>query len=578
MSKMMGLFSSVSEMLLLDVKLFVTLLFLVVSPALVLAFEIPAGNEDVKLRWDNTFRYTLSQRVKGQNDAILKSPNNDDGDRNFDVGIASNRLDILSEVDAVYKDKYGIRLSGAGWYDQRYHDHLDNNSPSTSNHLSNGQPSVGLSDRVDRYYAGPSGELLDAFAFGKFEIGDIPVNMRVGRHTVYWGESMLPFGGAHGISYGQSPIDLGKALAQPGVELKEIFRPLNQVSVQLQPLPTLSIAGQYFMQWEPSRFPEAGTYLGFADPYLRGGESLYVPLPVGPGGSMVPVGLGHSGDIEPHQARDWGVSARWSPEWLGGTVGFYYRNFSDKLPQLLINGTIVPTPIGPQAMPTSYRFAYADNIDLYGISVAKQILGVSVGSEVSLRHNMPLLSNPALVGIPGSPVPGRGDTAGAKGDTFHALVNFLYTINRTPLFDKADCLTEFTYSQWLHVSQGADVFKGNAAYSGLDHVTKDAMSGALNFTPTWYQVLPGVDISMPLSIASGLFGVSAVQTGGSAKNGSYSAGLSFDILARYTATLNYSGFFGNYRTDPTGGISSSGDIFALLKDRDMVTLTLKATF
>jgi hypothetical protein len=104
------------------------------------------------------------------------------------------------------------------------------------------------------------------------------------------------------------------------------------------------------------------------------------------------------------------------------------------------------------------------------------------------------------------------------------------------------------------------------------------MTGALNFTPTWYQVLPGVDLSMPLSIASGLFGVSAVSTGGSAKNGSYSAGFAFDILARYTATLNYSGFFGNYRADATGGISSSGDIFALLKDRDMVTLTLKATF
>ncbi len=573
MSNKMALLNSAPKVLpLAYLSVFVAVLPLIFFPALVCGFEIPTESDDFKLRWDNTLRYTLSQRVKGQNDAILKSPNNDDGDRNFDVGIASNRLDILSEVDAVYKDKYGIRLSGAGWYDQRYHDHLDNNSPSTSNHLSNGQPSVGLSNRADRYYAGPSGELLDAFAFGRFEIGDIPVNMRVGRHTVYWGESMLPFGGAHGISYGQSPIDLGKALAQPGVELKEIFRPLNQVSVQVQPLSTLSIAGQYFMQWEESRFPEAGTYFGFADPYLRGGESLISQLPLGPGGSLVPVWFGHAGDIEPHQARDWGVSARWSPEWLGGTLGVYYRNFSDKLPQLLIDASA-----GPASLP-SYRFAYADNIDLYGISFAKQILGVSVGSEVSLRHNMPLLSNPALVGIPGSPVPGRGDTAGAKGDTFHALVNFLYTINRTPLFDKADCLTEFTYSQWLHVSQGADVFKGNAAYSGLDNVTKDAMSGALNFTPTWYQVFPGVDISMPLSIASGLFGVSAVQTGGSKGNGSYSAGFSFDILARYTATLNYSGFFGNYRTDPTGGISSSGDIFALLKDRDMVTLTLKATF
>jgi hypothetical protein len=529
------------------------------------AFEIPTGSEDFKLRWDNTFRYTLSQRVKGQNDAILSSPNNDDGDRNFDVGIASNRLDILSEVDAVYKDLYGIRLSGAGWYDLRYRQHLDNNSPFTSNYLAlNGSPAIGLNSYTERYFAGPSGELLDAFAFGKFDIAGVPISVRVGRHTVFWGESMLAYGGANGINYSQSPIDLGKALAQPGVELKEIFRPLNQVSIQAQVTPTLSVAGQYFMQWESDRFPETGSYLGFADPYLNGGQSLIV-------GFIPTVGFVryvNGGDITPNQARDWGLSARWSPEWLGGTVGIYYRNFSDKLPQVLV-----------QPATGTYRLAYASGIDAYGISFAKQIAGISVGSEVSYRHDMPLLSNPAVVGVPGAPpVPGTGDTAGALGDTFHALVNFLYVINKTPLFDKADCLAEFTYSQWLHVSQGSDVFKGNAVYPGLDHVTRGAMTGALNFTPTWYQVLPGVDLSMPLSIASGLFGVSAVQTGGSAKNGSYSAGLSFDILARYTATINYSGFFGNYRTDATGGITSSGDIFALLKDRDMVTLTLKTTF
>lgn len=565
MSRKMALLNDAPKMLQVGPLLvFVAVLSMVLVPALVCAFEIETGSEDLKLRWDNTFRYTLSQRVKGQNDAILRSSNNDDGDRNFNVGIASNRLDILSELDAVYKNDYGIRLSGSGWYDQRYHDHLDSTSALTSNHLANGSPAIGLNEYAKRYYAGPSGELLDAFAFGKYDFAEVPISVRVGRHTVYWGESMLPYGGANGISYGQSPIDLGKVLAQPGVELKEIFRPLNQVSIQAQVAPTLSIAGQYFMQWESDRFPESGSYLGFADPYLSGGESLIVGFNQAAGFLRFTNG----GDITPKQARDWGLSARWSPEWLNGTVGIYYRNFSDKLPQLLLQPTT-----------GTYRLAYASGIDAYGISLAKQIAGISVGSEVSYRHDMPLLSIPVAVGFSGAPsVPGTGDTAGARGDTLHAVVNFLSIISKTPLFDKADCLAEFTYSQWLRVSQGETYFKGSQSYSGLDHVTKDAMTGALNFTPTWYQVLPGVDLSMPLSIASGLFGVSAVSMGGSAKNGSYSAGLAFDILARYTATINYVGFFGNFQTDATGGISSSGDIFALLKDRDMVTLTLKATF
>jgi hypothetical protein len=521
------------------------------------AFEIPTGNDDLRFRWDNTFRYTLAQRVKGQNDAILNSPQNDDGDRNFDVGIVSNRLDILSEADLTYKRSYGVRVSGAGWYDQRYHNHLDNTSAATSNHLVNGAPAIGLSSYVERYYAGPSGELLDAFVFGKFDIGDVPVNVKVGRHTVYWGESFLPQGGTNGISYAQSPIDRGKGLAQPGVELKEIFRPLNQISIQAQPSRTLSIAAQYYLQWESDRFPEGGSYLGFADMYKNGGESI-----VGPG-------FINGGDITPKQARDWGIMARWNPDWLDGTLGFYYRNFSDKLPQLLV-----------QPGAGTYHFAYASGIDLFGISLAKQVLGISVGSEISYRLDMPLVSQQGIpVGLPGTPaVPGTGETAGARGDTWHAVINFLGILPKTPLFDTGSWLAEFTWGGWTHVRQGNEFFLGREGYGGLDRVTKDAISGAINFAPTWFQVLPGVDLSMPLSVSMGLTGNSAVTAGGDKNNGSYSAGLSFDIFAKYKADLNYVGFFGNFRTDSTGGITSSGDIFALLKDRDMVSLTLKTTF
>ncbi len=542
------------------------------------AFEIPTGNDDVKLRWDNTFRYTLSQRLKGQNRDILNSPQNDDGDRNFDVGIVSNRLDILSELDMAYKRNYGVRFSGALWYDPGYRASLDNRSPSTSNHLENGAPATGLGSYTKDRFAGPSGELLDAFAFAKVVAGEVPINLRVGRHTVYWGESMFAYGGNNGISYGQSPVDLGKALAQPGIELKELFRPLNQVSVQVQPTTTLTLAGQYYLQWESNIWPEAGSYLGMIDPYMNGGESVWTP-----GGP-----IRNGGDITPKSARDWGLAARWSPEWLDGTLGFYYRNFSDKGPQLLIDASHA----GPTTMPT-YRLAYSSDIDLFGISLAKNILGVSVGSEISYRRNMPLFSNEGanapVVGIPGSPVPGSGDTAGARGDTMHALINFLGLVSKTPLFDSASWITEFTYSRWNRVSQGNQYFLGRDGYTGLDRVTKDNVTGAILFAPQWFQVLPGVDLTMPLSVASGLYGTSAIKGGGARGNGSYSAGLSFDVFAKYKVDLTYAAFFGNYGVDATGGIpgpgdaaagarTGAGDIYGLLKDRDLLSLTIKGTF
>jgi len=53
----------------------------------------------VKLRWDNTLKYSDAFRLKDQSRRLIADPNSDDGDRNFDKGIISNRLDLLSELD-----------------------------------------------------------------------------------------------------------------------------------------------------------------------------------------------------------------------------------------------------------------------------------------------------------------------------------------------------------------------------------------------------------------------------------------------------------------------------------------------
>ena len=180
------------------------------------AFQIPTSNDDLEIHFDNTFRYTLSQCLKGQEGKIIHSVNNDDGDRNFDVGLVSSRLDLLSEFDVAYQRRYGFRLSGAGWYDPIYWQSLDNKSRSTSNHLVDGQQALGLDSYTKHHYGGLDGELLDAFVFGEIDAGPVPINIRVGRHTIYWGEAFFPYGGTNGISYAQSPIDIGKALTTPG--------------------------------------------------------------------------------------------------------------------------------------------------------------------------------------------------------------------------------------------------------------------------------------------------------------------------------------------------------------------------
>ena len=553
------------------------------------AFEIPTGNEDVVINWDNTLRYTLAQRLKGQSKDIVNSVNHNDGDRNFDVGIVSSRLDLLSEMDVVYKKNYGVRLSGAGWYDPMYTKDSYDGNYALPNHFENGVPTGGFNSATKRQFGGVDGELLDAFGFAKFDVGDTTVGVRAGRHTIYWGEAFFPGAGNNGISYGQSPIDMAKALAMPGVELKEIFRPLNQVSMTVQPTKELIIAGQYYLQWEANKFPEGGSYLGMIDGLMNNGEAYWFPWLGTPGGA--PAGPAfNAGDHTPKNSGDWGLKVAYSPESLGATIGLHYRNFSDKMPQVLSSRSLQDVypgaPVPP--LPANFYYDYKSNIQLYGISFAKSIQGISVGSEISYRKNMPLTSQWFA-------------PEGARGDTMHAVVNFLTLLPKTPVFDTGAAILEFSYGRWNKVTSGAQYFTGMAGdglfpalgpvNQGVGAATRDNSVVTVNFVPEWKQVLPGVDLAMPINFSMGMHGNSATLTGGTKGTGSYSAGLSFDVFAKYKVDLTYASFFGNVHPGDDGQIVPPGfestsqgrgrgasDAIALLRDRDLLSLTLKASF
>ena len=415
-----------------------------------LAFEFDTGNPDLSIRWDNTFRYNLGVRVEGRDNNIGNSAVSDEGTYSFNTGsIVTNRLDVLSELDVVYKKWIGFRLSGAGWWDAAYGaDSHSNPNPPLVNIPS--YPNLQYTNYTKRYYRGPSGELLDAFGFANFDLGTVPTSLKAGRLSLYWGESLFVGGNLHGIAYAQNPLDLQKGFATPGSEAKELFRPLGQVSGTAQITDTVSVAAQYFWQWEEFRYPEGGTYTGPVDFVFNGPVRQFLPQP----------GLGFAtrgNAFEPGQSGEWGVSARWSPEWLDGTLGFYYRNFADKLPQTLL------TQVGPNR--SVYNLIYKDDIDLWGISLAKNIAGVSVGAELSYRHNTPLNSQ-VLGNASAAGTPARGTTPGPVGDTYHGLVNVVGLIPKTPVFDTAAYALELTWSQWAEVKSGQNLFNA-VGYPGL---------------------------------------------------------------------------------------------------------------
>ncbi len=601
-----------------------------VLPGTATAFEINTGNEDIQMRWDNTVRLNIIDRVASQDEAILKNPNFDDGDRNFDRGRVFTRIDWLTEFDVIWKRQYGFRVSAAGWWDPAY-DRLNNSSTQTENHLVYGRPALGLPAFTDRYAQGASGEFLDVFGFGQFDIGKVPVNVKLGQTTVFWGESLLLNGAIHSIAYSQNPLDVWKGVATPGAEAKELFRPRVGLNVQAQVAQDVSVMAQYFFNWQnfsnqSFRYPESGSYLSIGDALLWGGESQITNAT---GTQRVWRGT----DITPEEnTGNWGLGVKWSPQWLDGTLGGYYRRTYDMQPQAMATPAVaaIPaaacTPRGGVALPGGlcylnrnaasltelqtlgkvglYNAAYGSDIDIFGVSISKNIAGISFGAELGYRRNMPLVSEAVTV-LPAAFVPlvqgsiattalPEGDTPGAKGNTMHGLVNALGIISKTPVFDTATWNTELTWMTWLDVTQNEAVFKGrpnnvNGGYNQIDRVSKNYFGLAFNFTPTWFQVFPGVDMLMPLSWSQGISGNSAITAGGSSGAGSFAIGIAADIYQKYRIDLKYVGFYGNYSTCPrtpaTGTcVNNNGaaDIFnglnAIISDRDFVALTFKTTF
>ena len=151
-------------------------------------------------------------------------------------------------------------------------------------------------------------------------------------------------------------------------------------------------------------------------------------------------------------------------------------------------------------------------------------------------------------------LPAQGETKGPRGDTYHALINGIGVIPKTPVFDAATWAAELTWSRWDKVRSGANLFSAEgfapcnanatrpvALNKGDGCSTKSFVGFATAFTPTWYQVFPGVDLQAPITYAIGLSGNAATIFGGNEDNGNYSIGLGADRRERRAQRLGFVG-------------------------------------
>ena len=525
--------------------------------------QIETDIPDLKLTWDTTVKYSNAFRVKERSSALVANPQFDDGDRNFGTGLISNRFDILTEFDLRYQ-RFGARLSGAAWYDSVYTRHNDNDSaglfgPGTSSaNQSASTSSYDVFTPATRELMGHKAEVLDAFVFGSFDLGDMPGNFRLGRHSVLYGESL--FMGANGIARAQAPIDVIKATAVPDTQFKELIRPVPQVSGTLQVSDAVSLGAYYQFRWEGDRIPAVGSYFSFADNSGAGAERLL------PGALLPPAGAPQQPDQRPRNSGQEGMQLRLRAG--EADIGFYAVRFHSKN---FDQYTYLNAP--PMVFPTGYRLTYAEGIKAFGASISQTFGDVNLAAEVSTRRNAPFVSIVGLFPDAAAIADNSGNARYAVGNSAHAQGSMIWQVPKTFLFNEATMAAEVAWNRALEVTRNPEAVDPNSK--------RDAWGLRTVLTPVYRQVFDGTDLELPVGLGYNPKGASRVvplfNAPASDKGGDLSVGVNANYLDRWRFGLDYTHYFGAAGTflNSTSTARTFKQVYA---DRDFVSFTARTSF
>ncbi|WP_297791851.1 DUF1302 domain-containing protein [uncultured Marinobacter sp.] len=556
---------------------------------------------------------------------IGASTNNyDDGNLNFEKGdvvshVAKGRSELFLNYNVMgdYLDRVGALVRGRYYYDFE---------------LKDGDRAVDdvgqqreLNDEAKDNASG--GELLDAYVFSDWYLGNVPLSLRYGRQVLSWGESTFIQGGINVIN----PIDV-PAFRAPGSELKDALLPVEMFYMSAGVTENITVETFVQADWEPVRPDDCGTFFSTNDfaPDGCGPVLLAGQLPDSQAlaqGFIAP----RLGDQEADSKDQFGVAMRWYvPALNDSELGFYYIKYNSRLPYVsgLVNnpaspeGTQTNDPSKPAATFPSYFIEYPENINLYGISINTTIPGgYSLGAEYSFRDNVPLQWNAfelilgglqARTDADGNQTPlsllerqrleesGGANLAGTEvkgydrfkvSQTQFTLIKFFDQvmgasrmsfitefgatyIHDLPDYDEARYGRSGTFGVGqipLSSLGGADICAGganlNTNYCNNEGFTTDFSWGyRARLVWDYNNVFAGINLSPQLAWSHDVQGYSP-QPGGAFNEGSKAIGLSVQGVYqnKITGNIGYTNFFG-------------GKPYNELTDRDFVSASVSYSF
>ncbi|HBO9436734.1 TPA: DUF1302 family protein [Pseudomonas aeruginosa] len=175
------------------------------------------------------------------------SQTSDDSHLNFKRGETFSKVfKGIHDLELKYGDT-GVFLRGKYWYDFELKDEH--------------REFKDIDDSGRKTLAKSSGaELLDAFIYHNYAIGDLPGSVRLGKQVVNWGESTFIQNGISAIN----PIDV-TAFRRPGSEIKEGLIPVNMFYLSQNLTDNLSAEGFYQIEWDQTVVDNCGTFFSQPD-------------------------------------------------------------------------------------------------------------------------------------------------------------------------------------------------------------------------------------------------------------------------------------------------------------------------
>ncbi|MBM7061882.1 DUF1302 domain-containing protein [Pseudomonas sp. UL073] len=381
----------------------------------------------------------------------------DDGRVNFKKGETFSKIfKGIHDLELKYGDS-GAFMRGKYWYDFELKD---------EHRLFYDIDDSGR----DRAAKSSGTQLLDAFVYHNYSIGELPGSVRVGKQVVSWGESTFIQNSINSIN----PLDVA-ALRRPGSEVKEGLIPVNMFYMSQNFSENVSAEAFYQIEWEATVTDNCGTFFAGADPLQQGCNDrlVFAGPDLAPGESTNSVAGALAGTssvymprLKDKDARDggqFGVALRWFvPELNDTEFGAYALNYHSRNPNLSFNQTTTAFSNGggnavaaaanqlTRVTTARYFWEYPEDVRLYGLSFATNLEGVALGGEMSYRPNMPLQINTADLNFAAITQPGRVNGGAAfispvfaGGGATPGAGNYVAGYKRMPVFQTQLSATKF---------------------------------------------------------------------------------------------------------------------------------------